>query len=95
MRLKIFGGPHKRMNISVPQSIIDRMHEVETGTDENINWSRVASEAFAIKLGEIAAGKQEKSMADVTDRLRSGILRERVQDRYEMQVDRVYPRRMN
>lgn len=38
---------------------------------EPVNWSQVASNAFELKLGEVAEVKEKKTMTDVVQRLRA------------------------
>jgi hypothetical protein len=50
------------MNIWVPDDLKRRMDKVKKA---GVNWSQVASRAFEVKLGEIAAQKEKKAMSDV------------------------------
>ena len=59
-----------RMNISVPDNLKDHMD----GAEESVNWSKVASRAFEIELGEIAKRKKVKDMNSVVQRLKASKL---------------------
>ncbi len=61
-------GPF-RTTISVPTDLKTRMDRV----GEPVNWSALACQAFENKLAEIAAGKENKTMADVIERLRASM----------------------
>jgi hypothetical protein len=56
-----------RTTISLPRDLKRRMDAVK----EEINWSAVACRAFEEKLGELAAKKEKKAMADIIQRLRA------------------------
>ena len=56
-----------RTTISVPRDLKRRMDAVK----EPVNWSALACRAFEEKLAEIATKKEEKSMADIIQRLRT------------------------
>lgn len=56
-----------RTTISVPRDVKRRMDAVK----EPVNWSGIACRAFGEKLTEIATTKEEKTMADVIQRLRA------------------------
>jgi len=55
-----------RMNISVSADLKKRMGKVS-----DVNWSKVACQAFQAKLGELAASKEDANMKDVVERLRA------------------------
>lgn len=54
-----------RMNICVPRALKARMDDV------SINWSAVASAAFAAKLLALASEKQTRTMDDVIARMKA------------------------
>jgi hypothetical protein len=56
-----------RTTISISDALKKRMDRVK----EPVNWSAVASEAFELKLGEIARQQKEKTMDTVVARLRA------------------------
>jgi hypothetical protein len=56
-----------RTTISVPRDLKRRMDAAK----EPINWSAIACRAFEEKLAEIATKKEEKTMADIIQRLRA------------------------
>jgi hypothetical protein len=56
-----------RQTVSITTDLKRRMDKVA----DQVNWSAIAATAFEIKLGEIAASKQEKDMKDVIQRLRA------------------------
>lgn len=58
-----------RISIYVPDDLRARMGKVE-----DANWSQVACRAFELKLGELAASRQEKTMDNVIERLRASKL---------------------
>lgn len=59
-----------RVSITVPADVKKKMDRV----GREVNWSAVATQAFIVKLGEIAKTLEKKSMADVIDRLRGSKL---------------------
>lgn len=60
-----------RMTIYVADELKARIDDQK----ENVNWSEVACRAFEIRLGELAAAKQEKTMSEVIERLRASKLK--------------------
>ncbi len=56
-----------RMNIYVS----DDLKECMDNAEEAANWSKVASRAFQIELGEIAKRKEDKDMNSVVQRLKA------------------------
>ena len=64
-----------RTTISVPLGLKARMDRVK----EPVNWSALACRAFEAKLAEIAAGKENKVMCDVVERLRASLRSEQGQ----------------
>lgn len=59
------------LNVYVPEDLKRRMDKVKNPPV----WSQVACEAFERKLGELAAQKKDKAMADVIQRLRASKLK--------------------
>ena len=56
---------YTRKTITVPMQLAKQMSDAA-----NINWSQVASEAFKLRLAQVAHQEESKSMEDVIDRLR-------------------------
>lgn len=71
-----------RTTVYVPAGLKARMDKARR-TNPDLNWSQLACRAFELKLGEIAARKQEKQMEDVVQRLRASALRARAEDAEE------------
>ena len=67
-----------KMTIYVADGLKQRMDAV----GEGIKWSQVACAAFEQKLGELAAGRSQKSLDDVIQRLRASKLE------YEAQAEK-------
>lgn len=66
MKKKTAKPTFARRTISIAVDLDKRMSRIE-----DVNWSRVAADAFEKKLGELAAKKVEKNMDDVIQRLRA------------------------
>jgi hypothetical protein len=60
-----------RTTISIADDLKKRMDRVK----EPVNWSAIASEAFELKLGDIARKKEVKTMDTVIERLRASKIR--------------------
>jgi Domain of unknown function (DUF4268) len=67
---------YARTTISVPPDLKRRME----ATEEVVNWSALACQAFEARLGEIASRKERKTMDDVIVRLRASKQREDDED---------------
>jgi hypothetical protein len=61
------GGNAVRMNISIPRDLKNRMD----GVAEAVNWSRVAGDAFEVKLLELTSRREAKTTDEVIVRLKA------------------------
>lgn len=55
-----------RVTVTVPDELRGEMRRLNA----RVNWSRVATQAFEVKVGEYARKQKELQYADVVDRLR-------------------------
>ena len=62
-----------RKTVWVSDELMERMEKANK--TEDVNWSQVAATAFEVKLAEVAARKEKKTMEDVIQRLKASKLK--------------------